>query len=354
MDDTSNRICNRVLALCCIGCNGFNDSTTAPAMALDERDFVTSALAGLVVICATMLVEKCGGVIGGVIGMVPHVAVFGSVVFFLKRDDSDSGGDVFLEGTLSMPLGMLSNALLQASLRAVARAPAASLRRLAPALRLAACVAAGLSTYFTSAAALVRVFTLRRHDDAWLWAVSAASFGLHACVGSAMLRSHVPAPRGRKASSRAAVLGRGLVTGAIFLLAMHIADEFPALAGILVNFPFVTIAMVGALWLGQGEDVAVGALSPMALGMLSAALHALLAAVFMPRWESAALGAVAAWFAAVGGVSVPLAHLLRRLHRARAAAEAEAGAKANEAEAVAARSAVAPAPFAIAAETDRY
>ena len=36
-------------------------------MALDERDFVTSALAGLVVICATMLVEKCGGVIGGTV-----------------------------------------------------------------------------------------------------------------------------------------------------------------------------------------------------------------------------------------------------------------------------------------------
>ena len=285
------------------------------AMGLDTRDYVTAVLAGLVVVCATLLVEKCGGVVGGVLGMLPHVAVFGSIAFFVHADADDG---VFLEGTLSMPLGMLSNALLQAALRTVALRSAAvqQLAALPPPQRLLVVVACGLCAYFASAAVLVRIFVHRR-DAAWLWGVGGASFGAHALLGLAMLHEFVPAPRGCNKSHWSSILLRGSVTAAIFLLAMHIADSFPAVAGMLVNFPFVTIAMVSTLWLQQGEAVAVGALSPMALGMLSASAYALLAADLMPRLANVAQGAAVAWFTAVTAVSVPLTVALRRLHRDR-------------------------------------
>ena len=216
-----------------------------------------------------------------------------------------------------MPLGMLSNALLQASFRLIARARIALFARLSTARRLVVCVASGLCVYFASAALLVRCFILRGHDTEWLWAVSIIAFALHVIVGVVMLRANVPAPKGRRQSSRTAIAGRGLITAAIFLLAMYVGDAFPAIGGVLVNFPFVTIAMVATLWMGQGEDVAVGALNPMALGMLSASLYALLAAALMPWLNSAAEGGAVAWFVSVAGVSAPLAWILHKIQRAR-------------------------------------
>ena len=205
--------------------------------------------------------------------MMPHVAVFGSIGFHLKREADAAAGlarpspDVFERSTLAMPLGMMANAVLQVVFREFARGSALE----GPRRRLAAtCAVASLTYAAVVAAGVPLVQSLE--TAAALWGAAVGAVVVHIAIALAMLRTHVHAPRGKTKQKALAVLARGVGTALIFLVAMAVARTLPALSGVLVNFPFVTLGTLTSVWLGQGEDVAVGAIAPMAIGMTSAAL----------------------------------------------------------------------------------
>ena len=75
---------------------------------------VSSFVAACVTITVSLLVYYCGGIIGGALGTVPHVAVVGSIGFSLRLSASSLS---FQTAMLVMPIGMLNNSFYLAGLR---------------------------------------------------------------------------------------------------------------------------------------------------------------------------------------------------------------------------------------------
>ena len=92
---------------------------------------------------------------------------------------------------------------------------------------------------------------------------------------------------------------------------MAAARTVPALAGILTNLPIVTTKVLLIVWHSQGEQVALGTLGPMTLGMLSPSAYAMLATVTF-GFCGAPLGAAVSWVSAVMLCTAPTLVFLRR------------------------------------------
>ena len=75
---------------------------------------ISSFIAGLVTITVSILVHFFGGIVGGALGTVPHVAVVGSIGFSLRLSPSSAS---FQTAMLVMPIGMLINSFYLAALR---------------------------------------------------------------------------------------------------------------------------------------------------------------------------------------------------------------------------------------------
>ena len=284
---------------------------------MEPSAFISAGIAALVTITVCVLVDYYGGTIAGVIGTVPHVAVVGSVGFAAVLPIRD-----FQIAVLAMPVGMLCNSLYTAAMLAASRLLS---RRTGESRwrRLLAVVACGLATFACGLAVLLAAVRPRERPLGTAVALAASSWGAEAALGAWMVRAFPSAPRGESKSSVAALLARGAVTFCVFLLALWLSKKYPAAAGVLVNLPIVTTVVVVSVWRAQGEDVAMSCLGPMVLGMLSASMYALLASELIPRAGTAG-GAVAAWFASVGAVTLPVLWALQRLRKRRAAAAAKA------------------------------
>ena len=283
-------------------------------MLFTTADLVTGFLAGLVVCFATTLVEHFGGVIGGVISTLPHVAVFGSIAFYIKEQDDNVG--LFHYGTLSMPMGMLAIALLILTFHTLSQTTRIPfLKNLKSIHRLMTLTFLSLCCYAASTGFLLLVFSQISQNVRGLWLLSIGCFICHFLVASCTLRTFTPSPKADSPSSLKGLVLRGTSTTILFLLATTAAASEPALAGILVNFPLVTIVTVTSLWVTHGEVIAIGVLTPMSFGMLSPSLYALLATSFVPlldRW-----GFAVAWVVAVCLATLPITLFLRRVHEKR-------------------------------------
>ena len=279
--------------------------------------FISAGIAAAVTIAVCMLVDHYGGTIAGVIGTVPHVAVVGSVGFAAVLPVRD-----FKIAVLAMPVGMLCNSLYAAAMIAASSLlPRRGVLAGAGWQRLLAVVASGLCVFAVGLALLLAVVRPKERPLGTAVGLAVASWGLEAVLGAWTVWAYPSAPRGDSKSSWWQLLGRGCVTFCVFLLALYLATKHPAAAGVLVNLPIVTTVVVVSVWRSTSEAVAVSCLGPMILGMLSASMYALLASDLIPRVGTGG-GAVASWFAAVVGVTLPVLWALQRLRKRRAAAAA--------------------------------
>eukprot|EP00928_Gymnodinium_smaydae_P072573 TRINITY_DN55913_c0_g1_i1.p1 TRINITY_DN55913_c0_g1~~TRINITY_DN55913_c0_g1_i1.p1 ORF type:complete len:336 (+),score=28.79 TRINITY_DN55913_c0_g1_i1:70-1008(+) len=265
----------------------------------------------MVIVVMCLLVEKLGGLVGSVLGTVPHVAVVGSVGFIVQTATEQD----FEVAMLSMPMGLLCNSLLLLTIRITSWCPL--LRRDSfqswKHLRLPICFVAGLCSYASGVALVMLVF---RPKSRSLWTVrlvAIAAFAAQFLIGVlVVLCFSAPAQASqRPRSSWLVLLGRAVVTFCTFFAAVAIAEAVPALAGILANLPIISGAIIIMLWRSQGEELTMACMGPMILGMLSASAYAIISSRLMIVMHPAG-GAITSWFASVVSITSSTLFFLQR------------------------------------------
>lgn len=253
--------------------------------------------AGVVAVLATVVVERLGGVLGGILSSIPTTVVPFAIGSYTRAADIDD----FRHAMAFVPIGILLNALYLVSWRIVP----ATVGRWSRSHLLAKTTAIGLCAWLVCATAIVVIDDLV--DPTVEQAIVA---GLIACAAGAILgctmnwRPH-PAPKGTRRVGPLVLAIRGIA--AIFVIgnALHLARlGLPVASGIASVFPVIFTTIMVATWIAQGPQVPTGAVGPMTLGTLAVSAYALLAIWLFPLMNLA-LAATLCWFGSVLLVSIP-------------------------------------------------
>ena len=269
----------------------------------------------VVAVLATVVVERLGGVAGGILSTVPTTIVPAAIGLHGSAADDDA----FRCAMCFVPVGILLNAGYLLLWRIIpARIGMRSHRHL-----LATTVALSLGAWLAAATAAVWIHHAYAPDAGQSLAIGLAAFAAGAMLGIAANRVPHPAPAGRRPVGAAVLALRGLAAGGAIAVALVLArGGDPIAGGIASVFPAIFTAIMVATWLAQGAQVPTGAVGPMMLGTLSVSAFALLASAAIPRLGVAA-GAAVCWIIAVACINVPAYAWLRWVrarHERRAAA----------------------------------
>jgi len=270
-------------------------------------EIASATVAGVVTVMLSAMVERLGPVIGGVLGCVPHVAVVGSIGFLLQTASSDE----FRIAMLSMPLGMLCNGFLFLGVRLASFLPICEGKT--PTGRLTLCLACGAVCYAAGLIAIIMGLRPKERSMQIAWLAAVAAFVLEFLVGLVLMYLTPSSSHATKQHSSCKVLmARGVPPFCVVFLAMVLARSSPALAGIVANLPMVSGMAIIILWMGQGEEVAIGSMGPMAIGLLSPAAYSMISSELMLLWHPA-LGCVVSWFLSLAVITKPSLMILQRL-----------------------------------------
>lgn len=285
---------------------------TGAGAALDVA--LPALFAGIVAILATLVVERFGGVGGGVLSSIPTTIVPAAIGIYGRNPDPDG----FRRAMAFVPVGILLNAGYLVLWRVI---PAKIGRRAGSHLLLATTVLA-LGAWMAVASGVMVAHELVAPTVAQSLAIGATAFACGIALGIAANQRPHPAPKGTHRVGPLVLGLRGLAAAAVIGVALLLARAgLPVASGLAAVFPVIFTTIMVATWLAQGAHVPTGAVGPMALGTLSVSAYALLATMLFPIMPVAA-AATLAWLASVLCVSVPAFLFLRRLRarHARAAA----------------------------------
>jgi hypothetical protein len=268
------------------------------------RDVAVPGLfAGVVAILATVVVERFGGVSGGVLSSIPTTIVPAAIGIWSRSATVDD----FRRSMAFVPVGILLNAGYLVLWRVVP----ARIGRHTRSHLLAWTVVATLGAWFAAAATIMTVHDAVQPTVGSAIVAGCIAFATGIALGIAANRTPHPAPKGTHRVPPAVLAVRGvaaaLVIGGAILLSR---SGLPVASGIASVFPVIFTTIMVATWLSQGAHVPTGAVGPMALGTLSVSAYALLATLLfplMPIW----IAATVCWIVAISAVSVPAFLYLR-------------------------------------------
>lgn len=255
---------------------------------------VSALFAGLVAIAVTLLIERWGGRIGGVLGTIPTTIVPAAAGMAV------SGEMAALEQSLAVvPLGMLVNAaFLLVFLHGPPRLPGEGRALLVQTTLLALIIWAGLGLLMLGMAERLLVLL----DPVLLGVLGTSLLGV---LGLRVAGARRTAPAGHRTPSRLEVGARGgaaaLAIGAAVMLA---SIGLPLVAGLASVFPAIFLTTMVSLWLSQGAAVPLGAAGPMLLGSTSVGVYATVAIWSLPAL-GLTLGSIVAWSVSVIGWTLP-------------------------------------------------
>lgn len=263
-----------------------------------------SAIAGGVAVAATVLVERLGGRIGGLVSSVPTTIIPAAVALHTRCESPDD----FATAMALVPIGTALNAgylglwlLLPPFLCA---------HRIGHRAPLAFTLTIALAAWIAASTALILLGALAQPSASdWQGAALVATL-LCAALGVIANWTPTDAPRGTRRVQPRTLLFRGVAAaGAIGAAVILARLDVPIASGLVSVFPVIfTTVMVGT-WLAQGASVPRGAAAPMMLGSTSVAVFACLAAVLFPRLD-ATPSVVLAWLGSVLIVHAPASVLL--------------------------------------------
>jgi hypothetical protein len=270
---------------------------------LDVVEILLPALgAGTVAVLVTLVIERFGGTLGGILGTLPTTIVPAAIGIYR----ASSSEDAFVHAMAATPPGMLLNALFLYLWRVLPpKLPAWGLLA-----RLAAMSLAGLSAWLC--AAVVVVIGMRSLPGERVFAVGIAGFVAIVVVGVLACLAPIPAPKGSRRVTPTTLVLRGVFAAVAIGVAVVLAKTGgPLAAGVAAVFPAIFLTTMVSLWLSQGESVQAGAVGPMMLGSSSVAAFAL-GAVFAFPALGVVLGTVVTWLATLVCVALPAYAWLRR------------------------------------------
>ncbi|MCE2875041.1 MAG: hypothetical protein LW625_05305 [Planctomycetaceae bacterium] len=270
---------------------------------------VPSLFAGGVAITATVLVERLGGSVGGIISTVPTTIVPAAIGIWWRRTNPDD----FINAMAFVPIGTLMNAAYLVLWRVV---PARVGRHVqGRSHMLAATLTVALGAWL-AVAAVVMLLQRSFHPTP----MHALAAGGLACLAGLVLgvfanRAAHPAPRGRHPVRWPVLALRGVAAALAIGFALVLARMgLPVASGLASVFPVIFTTVMVATWIAQGPSVPTGAVGPMILGSTSVGTFAMLAVAMFPLM-SIALAAPLCWLMAVLLINVPAFLFLERRRR---------------------------------------
>jgi hypothetical protein len=255
---------------------------------------ITSFLAGLVAIAATVAVERLGGKLGGIIATLPTTIVPATWGFFAVSEG------VPVKALAAVPMGMLVNAGFLWCWRAIPpRLPSWSMQK-----RLGAMV--GISLCIWMGLALTSMF-IGTQTNIHPMILGFTALALHIILGIYTTWHFTPSPKGTRNVTFFALVSRGVLAAVAVGVSVLIASSgFEVAAGIASVFPAIFLTTMVSLWWSQGQAVPLGAVGPITLGSIVVSTYALLAIWTFDAFGVGA-GTVIAWVGSVLLCSVPSA-----------------------------------------------
>ncbi len=261
------------------------------------RALIAGLFAGGLAVAITVMIERWGGRVGGVLGTIPSTIIPASIGVYV-------GGDpiAFAEAMDSSCAGMLVSAGFLWTWRTLPpRLPSWPLRR-----QLVVMVVLSLSGWVLLASGAVALRQAFFEPGATQWFGWGATFILVA-VGLGASWRYYPAPKGQRSVSAGMLVARGFCAGLAIFSAIGAAAVLGGfIAGLAAVFPAIFLTAMAGLWISQGQAVPAGAAGPMMLGSSAVAFFALVAKHTIPLYGPA-WGSVVAWVFAVVFASVPAA-----------------------------------------------
>ena len=259
---------------------------------------LSSLMAGIVAILATVFIERRGGAIGGIITL-PTTIVPASIGIWIGVN----GEIVSFTAAMSMvPIGMLLNVLFLGSWRILPR----YLENKFPEKYLVIAVAISSVIFWLVTAGLSTnmVEEISNFIDPIFIGFIAMIFGF--TLGYFAVSKGGKAPSGSNSVSLFSIMMRGIAAGGAIGLSVWIAGlGLPFISGVVSVFPAIFLTTMVSLWLAQGRAVPVGATGPMMLGSSSVSIYALICILLFPIF-GVWVGSIVCWILSVIFYSVPI------------------------------------------------
>ena len=259
---------------------------------------LSSLMAGIVAILATVFIERRGGAIDGIITL-PTTIVPASIGIWIGVN----GEIVSFTAAMSMvPIGMLLNVLFLGSWRILPR----YLENKFPEKYLVIAVAISSVIFWLVTAGLSTnmVEEISNFIDPIFIGFIAMIFGF--TLGYFAVSKGGKAPSGSNSVSLFSIMMRGIAAGGAIGLSVWIAGlGLPFISGVVSVFPAIFLTTMVSLWLAQGRAVPVGATGPMMLGSSSVSIYALICILLFPIF-GVWVGSIVCWILSVIFYSVPI------------------------------------------------
>ena len=242
---------------------------------------LSATLSAVVAIAVTLVIERWGGRIGGVLGTIPTTIVPAGIGLALASD-----AEALSVSLAVVPYGMLINGCF---LLVYVLVPPRLSNDGGGALVLTTTTALVVWSAFGALILLALDPLLLRVSPMTLALIGTLAL---AALGLLVAQGPRPAPAGHRSPEAVEVMARGLAAAAAIGLAVYLSGlGLPLLAGLSSVFPAIFLTTMVGLWLSQGPDVPLGAAGPMLLGSTSVSVYACLAMWALPTlgvwWGSA-------------------------------------------------------------------
>lgn len=281
-------------------------------MGLVGATVVAGVFAGIVAVGVTVIIERWGGTLGGLLGTMPTTIVPASLGIWVASAPGDVA--VFADAMNATPSGMLLNAVFLWIWRvAPPRLPQEGLGRL-----LASTIALSMAVWLLLALGFVTGVAHLREQGASLEYLGFVGFAVLVAFGLWGARVRLPAPKGTRRVPPRVLIARGVGAGLAVASAVLISKVAGGIAGGVASvFPAIFVTTMVSLWVSQGRAVPTGAVGPMMLGSSSVGAYALFAHWFFLTQRPAtaielSLAVGGSWLLAVATTTVPAYWLLSR------------------------------------------
>ncbi|KAI9205518.1 uncharacterized protein BJ171DRAFT_500680 [Polychytrium aggregatum] len=288
---------------------------------------ISGVFAGLVAIFVTFIIERWGGIVGGVLGSIPTTIVPAAVGFWLQCDPS-SNVDIakFQNSLLGVVPGMLINSVFLWVWKALppkieAKAPTLSIAKflslmaalsllvwlvlaIAAVLILKSIASLPVSDNGTSDAYTATIAIFHEPQRIGSFVVALACFSIQLGLGIYNSWNVVAAPKGKSRVGPLIIFLRGLLAAAAIFVSLLISRINDFAGGVASIFPAIFLTSMVSLWISQSASVPVGATGPLMLGSLSVSFFAM-CSCFLVTLMNPVGAFVLCWIASVAIVSVP-------------------------------------------------
>lgn len=259
---------------------------------------LSSLMAGIVAILATVFIERSGGAIGAIITL-PTTIVPASIGIWIGVN----GELASFSAAMSMvPIGMLLNVLFLGSWRILP----SYLEHLFSERNLVVAVGISSVLFWLFSAGISTIIVEYISNFVGPIYVGICAVIIAIVLGYIAVSNGGDAPPGLNRVSILSLLSRGIAAGLAIGLSVWIAGlGLPFISGVISVFPAIFLTTMVSLWIAQGRAVPVGATGPMMFGSTSVSIYALICILIFPSFGIWA-GSIISWLLSVILYSVPV------------------------------------------------